>query len=274
MTYNLRLTTIIVLIVAVAACQNEKKTPSIISGDVIVEANQVIHSSILGRDIKYDIILPSNYTTETEKSYPVLYLLHGMGDDNTSWRTKGSAKELVQHAINNKIIPEIIVVMPDALVTFYVNNYQQTLKYETYFEEEFIPYIENHYRIKTTKSTRFIAGLSMGGYGASYHAFKYPEKFAYCYSMSGAVEGIGSPATPLVAAIIASYGSNYASLPDYTMDCGNLDALVYTSNVNTHNALLQLNFEHEYIERSGSHDWTFWKEALPMALERIGKYLK
>lgn len=255
------------------ACQAEKDSPSLTTGNVSVQSNLSINSAVLGREIKYNIILPGSYAQETNRFYPVLYLLHGMGDDNNAWLEKGDAKNLVQKAIKDEVIPEMIVVMPDALVTFYVNNYQDGLNYETFFEEEFMPFIENEYRIDGQRSSRFIAGLSMGGFGASYHAFTYPEKFRYCYSMSGAVEGVGKPVTPSISKLISAYNGEFQNLPDYTLDCGTSDFLVYESNVKVHEELNDLQFEHEYIERQGAHDWIFWKEALPMALERIGSYL-
>lgn len=261
------------LLIFLVACQSEKETPSIYTGNVSAQSNLTIKSVVLGQEMKYNILLPGSYNIETDKKYPVLYLLHGMGDDNNAWMINGDAKNHVQRAIKKEVIPEIIVVMPDALVTFYVNGYQEGLKYCTFLEEEFIPYIESNYRVKTERSSRFIAGLSMGGFGASYHAFTYPEKFIYCYSMSGALEGVGTPATPSIVDLISEYRDNYDSLPGYTIDCGTSDFLVYTSNVSVHEKLIQLGFDHEYIERNGSHDWTFWKESLPMALERIGNYL-
>lgn len=91
--------------------------------------------------------------------------------------------------------------------------------------------------------------------------------------MSGAVEGVSSPATPSITKLIAGYNGEYQNLPEYTLDCGTSDYLVYDSIVKVHNQLNELEFEHEYIERQGTHDWTFWKDALPMVLERIGSYL-
>lgn len=158
-----------------AACQSEKETPAIYTRNVSVQSNLALNSAVLGEEIKYNIILPGSYSQEPERVYPVLYLLHGIGDDNNAWFNKGDAKSIVQKAINDEVIPEMIVIMPDALVTFYVNNYQDGLDYETFFQEEFIPFIESEYRIDVQRSSCFIAGLSMGGFGASYHAFSYPE---------------------------------------------------------------------------------------------------
>ncbi len=270
---HIRVLLAIVIAVLAAACQKQDKVDSIVTGNPVVKKNLTLNSVEMGQQMNYSILLPGSYNTNTDAYYPVLYLLHGMGDDNNAWLEKGDAKSIFQQAVSNEVLPEMIVVMPDALVTFYVNDYQDELQYENYFQEEFIPFIESEYRIKADRENRFIAGLSMGGYGASYHAFTYPGMFTYCYSMSGALEGVGSPATPAISSILAELSSDFQSLPQYTMDCGMQDYLVFEANENTHSQLTGLGFSHEYIERAGTHDWTFWKEALTMLLERIGRII-
>ncbi len=263
---------VIGIIFLLAGCKNEKEVPLIITDNISLLADRNITSMVLNQTMKYNIILPNDYYVNTDRYYPVLYLFHGMNGNNNDWAEQGNAKQMVQDAIKNEIIPPMIVVMPDAFNTFYVDGYQNGLKYETYFWDEFLPYIEKTYRIIDSRETRFIAGLSMGGYGASYYAFTYPDKFMYCYSMSGAVEGVGTSTTPSIADIITSYDS-FDSLPGYTMDCGTSDPLVFTSNQSVHEKLVSAGFNHEYITREGTHDWGFWQKSLEMALERIGEYL-
>ncbi len=254
-------------------CGNEDDHGQLIMSDNISLLTDLNYSSqVLNQTMKYNITLPNDYYINTERYYPVLYLFHGMWGNNNSWAVDGNVKQIVQDAINTNVVAPLIVVMPDAFNTFYVDGYEKGLKYETYFWNEFLPYIEKTYRVEATRATRFIAGLSMGGFGASYYAFSYPDKFTYCYSMSGAVEGIGSPTTPSISGIIAGY-SSFESLPDYTMDCGTADQLVFESNESVHESLNNLGFTHEYISRDGTHDWVFWKKSLEMALERIGHYL-
>jgi enterochelin esterase-like enzyme len=264
---------LISLIICLPACNNDddKETELIITGNVSLLSNKTIKSVVLNQTMKYNIILPNDYYIHDDRSYPVLYLFHGMGGNNNDWANQGNARQIFQDAFKNGVLAPMIVVMPDAFNTFYVNDYQSGLKYETYFWDEFLPFIESTYRVDASRENRFIAGLSMGGYGASYYAFTYPDKFAYCYSMSGAVEGIGTASTPSIAGIIAAYNS-FGELPDYTMDCGTSDLLVYSSNQSVHAKLLEAGFDHEYIARDGVHDWAFWKKSLQMTLERIGQY--
>ncbi|WP_163323785.1 alpha/beta hydrolase [Draconibacterium mangrovi] len=258
-------------ILILTACSEDDEPEVVITDNVSMLIDKTISSTVLSQTMKYNIILPNDYYTNPERYYPVLYLFHGMGGNNRDWALQGNARLILQNAFKNGVTAPMIVVMPDAFNTFYVDGYQNGLKYETYFWEEFLPFIESEYRVTASRDTRFIAGLSMGGFGASYYAFTYPDKFKYCYSMSGAVEGVGAATTPSIAAIITAYDS-FNDLPAYTMDCGTSDPLVFSSNQSVHAKLLDAGFDHEYIEREGTHDWVFWEKALEMALERIGQY--
>ncbi len=152
-----------------------------------VDASKVVKSQILGRDMPYSVYLPPSYETSS-RPYPVLYLLHGMGDNFTGWTVKGEVATVANNAFKNASAPEMIIVMPDGLSdAFYINNFDKSIRWEDFFYEEFIPEIEKKYRISANVRTRAIAGLSMGGYGSLYHAVKHKDKFGACYAMSAAV---------------------------------------------------------------------------------------
>ncbi|MDR0694691.1 MAG: esterase family protein [Prevotellaceae bacterium] len=253
---------ILITILALAVtsgCEDDKKVPSIITGNVAVLSNQTIASSYMSQSMKFNLILPGSYNLEADKSYPVLYLLHGMGGNNTQWITAGNAATWVQQAVKNNVVPELIVVMPDAQVTFYTGNYEQ------YFQQELIPYIESRYRTINDRGSRFIAGLSMGGYGTLYHALKYPEKFALAFSMSP-VDLNGD-----ITRLISQHSG--AGLPALTIDAGENDFVVNDHPEKIHLALEAKNIPHEWIYRPGGHDWTFWQASLQTALEQIGVLL-
>jgi S-formylglutathione hydrolase FrmB len=260
-------------IMVVQGCKSPEDMPLVVTDNVSLLSDKTINSKVLNQTMKYNIILPNDYYTDVDSYYPVLYLFHGMGGNNNDWSKQGNAKQAVQDAIATGDVAPLIVVMPDAFNTFYVDGYQNGLQYETYFWDEFLPFIEKKYRITTERENRFIAGLSMGGFGASFYTFTHPELFIYCYAMSGALEGIGSPLTPSISDIIAQYDT-FDDLPGYTIDCGTADQLVFQSNQTVHEKLKTLGFEHEYISREGTHDWVFWKEAFERALVNIGNYLK
>ncbi|HVO74606.1 MAG TPA: alpha/beta hydrolase-fold protein, partial [Ignavibacteriaceae bacterium] len=128
-----------------------------------VYENGIIESSILKDEMKFSIYLPAGYET-SERDYPVVYLLHGRTDDHTAWIQFGEMQRIVDEGIENGKIAPMIIVMPDAKLTFYMNNFKGTYNYEDYFIKEFIPYIEKNYRCRSKKEFRGIAGLSMGGF--------------------------------------------------------------------------------------------------------------
>lgn len=257
------------------ACEEEKpETPTFKSG-VVVRDVIVPTDNLNGEEGIITLYLPSDWQTSGKK-YPVLYLLHGMWGDQNDW-ANNSMHTTCNNIINAGDCSELIVVMPNGDDDFYVNGVRAGIMWETYFHEDLIPFVESHYPCRTDRSSRAIAGLSMGGFGTVYHAFNYPEKFCVAYAMSGAVEGFGdyNPIVPSLKAIFQQKGytaEDYASLPELTLECGKSDSSCYTANVNTHDYLLSVNFPHTYIIRDGIHDWAFWNMCLPKALRAVGKY--
>ena len=131
-------------------------------GQVIQE--KTVKSTVLNKNVNYTIYVPADYD-QSQRSYPVVYLLHGYTDDNTAWLQYGEVNRYADQAIADGTIPPMIIVMPDADSSFYINSYDGKEKYEDFFIKEFIPAIEKTWRIKGQKRFRAVAGLSMGGYG-------------------------------------------------------------------------------------------------------------
>jgi len=127
-----------------------------------------------------NVLLPADY--DPAKRYPVLYLLHGSGENYASWVTKTHADEVTKDL-------EAIVVMPDAASGFYVNQYNGGRRgspgWERYFLDEVIPEIEARFPIRPERRWHAIAGFSMGGYGAAYLAEQRPDYFGASGPMSG-----------------------------------------------------------------------------------------
>jgi len=153
-------------------------------GKVIQE--KTVKSTILNKNVNYTIYVPADYD-QSQRSYPVVYLLHGYTDDNTAWLQYGEVNRYADKAIADGTIPPMIIVMPDADSSFYINSYDGKEKYEDFFIKEFIPSIEKTWKIKSEKRFRGVAGLSMGGYGTLIYALKYPELFAAAAPLSAAV---------------------------------------------------------------------------------------
>ena len=223
--------------------------------------NRSVNSAQMKREMKYSIYLPKDYGNG--ESFPVLYLLHGYGDENNAWLDKGNLAKIAKD-YEDRGGKQMIVVCPDALTTFYFDSYQT--KYKTYFFEELVPAIEKEYKVKTDKYSRSVAGLSMGGYGTLYYGLGEPDKFCYAYACSAACDmGAGYPSLYDLAK-----SADPSKLPGITLEMGTED-WVTGNGADFHNALTAAGIQHEYIARSGVHDWNFWQECLPKVLKRCGE---
>jgi S-formylglutathione hydrolase FrmB len=264
-----------------------------------VSEGKLIKSSILNKDVRYTIYLPAGYET-SERTYPVVYLLHGYGDDDTGWLQFGEINRQADKAIADGTIPPMIIVMPDGFVSFYMNSYDGKEKYEDFFVKEFIPNVEKTYRIKAKKQYRGIAGLSMGGYGAMNLALRNPDKFSAAAPLSGAFydentvinmdEGNWERAYAQLygrdlkgaARLTKTFLENspikmveIKSADDlknvrYWIDCGDDDFLT-KGNALLHIALTEKKVPHEFRMREGGHTWDYWRSGIIPALEFIGK---
>ena len=266
------------------------------AGKVIEEQN--VKSDILDYNVKYAIYLPADYET-SNRTYPVVYLLHGYGDDQTGWLQFGEINRYADKAIAEGKIPPMIIVMPDAKTTFYINSYDGKRNYEDFFFKEFIPTIEKDYRIKGTKKYRAVAGLSMGGFGTFIYSIKHPEMFSAAAALSAAVRNeddfIGITDARWAEAYAKVFGPNLKGaerlndtwkansilgliqnktaddLNDvrYWIDCGDDDALSKGNSL-LHVALMDKKVPHEFRIRDGAHTWTYWRTGIIDALNFIG----
>jgi len=219
-----------------------------------VERNHAIDSKYKNREMKYSIYLPEGY--DGVKEFPVLWLIHGYGDDQNSWLDKGYLHRFA-HQYSSEGGREMIIVTPDGLTDFYMGAY------ENYFFKELMPEVESKFKVKKGREYRTVAGLSMGGHGSLYYGLKYNDMFCYAYAMS--------PACMFdVKQVIA--GKDKADLPGITIETGIQDQTTNLQSVeNIHNTLLNEGVWHDYITRDGGHDWTFWQTSLPKVLKKSGE---
>src|ERR1700712_485728 len=154
------------------------------AGKVIEQ--RTVKSAVLNRSVKYTVYLPADYDF-SERSYPVVYLLHGYTDDNTGWLQFGEINRYADQAIAMGTIPPMIIIMPNGDSSWYINAYDGKESYEDFFIKEFMPSVEKAYRIKAEKKYRGIAGLSMGGYGTLFYLMKHPELFSAGAALSAAI---------------------------------------------------------------------------------------
>lgn len=255
--------------------------------------NLSLPSKILKSDRKYAIYLPPDYET-SQRSYPVLYLLHGAGDDHTGWVQFGEVLSIADKSVKDGIATPMIIVMPDANTgkRGYFNDVKGEWRYEDFFFEEFLPFIEKKYRIKAEKRYRAVSGLSMGGGGTFMYAMHHPELFSSACPLSASVGPVTLEEAATRAkrenpgaseADISKYYNNLSALslvnnmPDtlkkavrWYIDCGDDDGLSEGNSL-VHIAMRKKMIPHEFRIRDGAHTWTYWRAALPTVLEFISQ---
>jgi S-formylglutathione hydrolase FrmB len=150
-----------------------------------IECN-VLASRILRRPVRYCVLLPPGYDSNPSRRYPVLYFLHGLGENERALLETGGWN-LVEDLRQGGKIGDFLIVTPEAWASFYVNDASGQFRYSDFFLEEFMPSIESRYRIRRERRSRAITGISMGGYGALRFAFRYPESFAAVSTESAAL---------------------------------------------------------------------------------------
>ncbi len=264
------------------------------SGKVIESLE--FESRKLSYPVEYSVYLPPDYES-SQRSYPVLYLLHGYSDDETGWIQFGEANYIADRGIANGDFPPCIIVMPDGKVSWYVNSYDGKDPWEDMFIQEFIPFIEEKYRIRSKKEFRAIGGLSMGGNGALLLSMRNPGLFSSCVALSSAIftdeevlshepynryfENIFGPKP--TGGEVTEYWKSYSPLHlldsvdeeklksiRFYIDCGD-DDFLYKGNSAIHVKMRDLNIPHEYRVRNGGHVWSYWRTGLFDGLKFISE---
>ena len=248
-----------------------------------------MQSEILGCTKKYCIYLPEGYADE-DKRFPVLYLLHGLTDTHTAWRDKGDVFDIATELIKAGKAREMVIVMPDAGTTFdgYFNC--EGWRYEDFFFQEFIPYIESIYRVVPDKQHRAIAGLSMGGGGTTWYAINHSNMFSSAYAMSalmGLVNGSWITQAPDARRRVfmesAVANNNIEAVENaskerrdeiasvrWFIDVGD-DDFLFDNNMEFVKAMRSKRIPYQLRVRDGGHVWQYWQEALNMALPFVSE---
>lgn len=256
-----------------------------------VHDNLSMKSKILNMERKFAIYLPPDYET-SQRSYPVLYLLHGSGDDQTGWIQFGEVLTIADKAIKEGTATAMIIVMPDGNTgrRGYFNDIKGDWKYEDFFFQELMPHVEKTYRIKGEKRYRAISGLSMGGGGTFMYALHHPELFSAACPLSAstgpitfedAKRNFRSNNQSISDTVLSTYFNRHSALalvnnmPDsakksvrWYIDCGD-DDFLYEGNSLVHIAMRKKEIPHEFRIRQGGHNWVYWRTALPDVLEFV-----
>lgn len=230
-----------------------------------------VPSKVMNKKIAVNVVLPETYDASEER-YPVVYLLHGYSGDHTNWPEKTGVEILADKY-------ETIIVCPDGDEDswYFDSPLDSSSQYETFIIHEVIPFIDQYFHTNASPAKRAITGLSMGGHGALFLAFRHPQLFGAVGSMSGGLDirpfadnwnikdQIGN-----IEEFPARWDSvSVVNLPDLVesvtfsiiIDCG-VDDFFLDVNRAFHRKLLEKGIAHEYIERPGGHSWEYWDNAI------------
>jgi S-formylglutathione hydrolase FrmB len=259
-----------------------------------------VPSRILGHAVSYCVFLPPSYEAdrnnqahEQARKFPVLYFLHGLGENSQTLLDAGGWN-LIENLWERKQIGEFLIVTPGADRSFYVNSRDGKVRYEDFFIREFLPFIESHYRVEPGRRYRGITGISMGGYGALRFALRYPQLFGSASAHSAALVAALPPARAsdpqgdgLARVMGAAFGTPFdrafwdrnnpftlveeGARPTGTeiyFDCGTEDQFGFDAGAEAFHKLLEAKkIPHEFHLYPGGHDWTYFAEHFPASLE-------
>ncbi len=266
--------------------------PAAPAADLSVQCREV-PSAILGRSVAACVVLPAGYAEAAPRRYPVLYYLHGLFENQHSWIDRGG-EAILENLLSAGKVGPFIVVLPNAGKTFYVNAYGGGDRYEDFFIQELVPWVDGNYRTLDDRRARGIAGDSMGGYGALHLSMRHADVFGSASAQSAAL--IGKLPDPLPAEgrwafygrilegpfgkplneaywlknsplTLAEHPERFRDLKLY-FDCGTSDRFGFEKGAERlHQILTAKGFPHEFHLREGGHGWSYLHQYMQYALE-------
>ncbi len=236
-------------------------------------------SKVLEKDISVSVILPDD-RAEGEQ-FKTLYLLHGYSGDHTNWIRQTSIERYARDK-------RIAVVMPDVQNSYYADM-AHWYPYFTFMTEELVSLVSQTFPLSINPEETYVAGLSMGGYGAFKWALTYPERFKKAASLSGALDvdevAKGFDSSVRNRYMTAVFGSDSVKgthhdlrhlitenqkagkkMPDLFVGCGTEDFL-YQTNKRFVEFLTDTRVYHTYRESKGAHTWDFWDQTIKIVLD-------
>ena len=231
-----------------------------------------VKSEVMKKTIPNLVILPDSYSGQNTK-FPVLYLLHGASGNFKDWIKK--APDLAEYADRYNFI----IVCPDGGFTswYFDSPVDPAMQYETYISKELITQVDQTYKTMKDRSGRAISGLSMGGHGAFYLAFRHQDIWGAAGSTSGGLDIRPFPNNWDLAKRLGTFSENQENWEKNTVinllylldgknlklifDCG-VDDFFYDANKRMHEKLVERNIPHDYTERPGKHNNEYWANSI------------
>ncbi|MCF8379311.1 MAG: esterase family protein [Bacteroidales bacterium] len=259
--------------------------------------NEALQSEVLKRPVNYAVVLPEGYYNTTD-SYPVVYLLHGFGDNCKAWYNAGSIRYFSER-MGADIVPMIFVMM-DAYTTYYVDKYNGRFPYMEMVTTELVPEIDSIYRTEKSSIKRAVMGYSMGGYGALILPILNPEVFGisvplsmsfrtdeqyisesadgWDYQWGSVFGGAGLQGEDRLTDYYKEHNPFYlfkeADLSAYReirfmIHCGDDEESLHIPSGELHNLMRKNEINHEFRVADGGHSWDYWHSTMSESLKFI-----
>jgi S-formylglutathione hydrolase FrmB len=265
----------------------------IAAGSAIAQSRvdcSALNSHILKQVVRYCVYLPASYDAgaaqHPPRRYPVLYFLHGLGDNEQTLFNSGGWTLLDDLRSQHKM-GDFLIACPEGRRSFYINSADGSVRYNDFFLQEFLPHIEGKYRIRPGRAGRAVSGISMGGYGALRFAFAHPELFSAASAQSAAIitqspqalDSASQSGSPLTGVLDAVFGHpinvphwnennplllakrNAAALRNMAIyfNCGQDDNYGFERGAAAlHEELQKENVKHAYHAYPGDHSLTYF----------------
>ena len=226
-------------------------------------------SKTAGGERPANVYTPPGFSPQ--RRYPVLYLLHGSGDDETSWTTRGAMREILDNLFAEGQAEPMIVVMPLGVVRWAgagsddESREARQKAFERDLMDDLIPYVETNYPEEAETSRRALAGLSMGAGQTCWIGSRHLGRFAYLGMFSGGM--VGRTFDDVAAAYPEGVAFN-ASKKLFWISCGHAD-VHYAGVLRTLDLFDARGVEYHWLLQDGSHDWPVWREALYLFSQRL-----
>lgn len=264
------------ILMATTACAHTVPSKGSAAEQNILTADTIeVMSQAMGRNIKNVITLPNVYFTQDDAQFPVLYLLHGAFGCYNDWSKKANLHSLADRY-------GVIIVCPDGQDSWYFDSpIDPTMQFETYVSKELVNYIDSHYRTYANRYMRAITGLSMGGHGALFLAWRHPDVFWSCGSMSGNMDITPYPDKWHIKDRLGEQAGNeqrwrdhaVCNLVDLLKNCplqpaqniiidDGLNDIFIQNNIALHEKLIEAGIDHDFTVRPGRHSWDYWVNSL------------
>lgn len=210
------------------------------------------------------IYTPPGYDANISRKYPVLYLLHGGGEDERGWSTQGKADLILDNLIAQGKARPMLVVMPDANLGAGAFGIDGLKAFEAEMKQSIIPFIENNYRVKNTNANRALAGLSMGGINTLYTGLYNTNYFSYLgvFSSGWIVPVQNSIADAQYDYMKKNNAKINTSLKLFWLSEGGKEDIAYKNGQIMLAKFDELGIHHTYYEYPGGHTWPVWRNNL------------